>query len=230
MLSKLFSVRIVIIISLVCLIIPSLLSAADEWKNEYIIKDDGIYTCDRGTDTFTPFILLGDSRQNVFEKMGRAPDNYSTTASSFSYVSYEDTLSYRMEPFGLIFYTFTYIIPPEFEYYTRIGPSTTVLDNLNVTIESIGIYDSRFRTVKGIGVGSTVKELYAAHGRTVIVWHYYDGIGWCLEYLAPKGRMFFSIGQVYLGVGWAQLQNGLADDCPVGAIYLTGTGLVRYGN
>ncbi|MEQ8168940.1 MAG: hypothetical protein ABRQ38_08595 [Candidatus Eremiobacterota bacterium] len=229
MLSKVFSVRSVIIICLVCLIIPSLLSGADEWKNKYIIKDDGIYTCARGTDTLTPFILLGETGQNVVDKMGRPPDNYSTTARSISYVSYEDTLSSRMEPFGLIFYTFTYIIPPEFEYYTGIGPSKTVLDNLNVTIESIGIYDSRFRTVKGIGVGSTVKELYAAHGRTVIIWHYYDGIGWCLEYPAPKGRMFFSIGQVYIGVGWAQLQNGLADDCPLGAIYLTGTKLVRYG-
>lgn len=229
MLSRFFF-RTVIIICLVCLIIPSLLAAPAQWKNEYIIKDDGIYIYDRGTNTFTPFILLGETRQNVFEKMGGAPDKYSTTANAFAYVSKDDNLSGDMEPFGLIFYTFTYIIPAGLEYYTRIGPSKTILDNINVTIESIGIYDSRFKTVNGIGVGSTVKELYAAHGRTAMGWYYYDGIGWCLEYPAPKGRMFFSIGQVYPGVGAGQLQNGLADDCPVGAIYLTGTGLVKYGN
>ncbi|MEQ8189805.1 MAG: hypothetical protein ABRQ39_17690 [Candidatus Eremiobacterota bacterium] len=221
---KIMFLKSFISVIIICLVfIPSFLSAAGQWKHEYIIKPEGIYIYDRTSNTFTPFILLGETRQNVFDKMGRSADKYGASTNTFAYVSKEDITSDTMEPAGLIFYTFTYIIPPELEYGTKLMTSAGLPNNANPTIESIGIYDSRFRTVKGTGVGTTVTELYAAHGKTTIEWHYYNGIGWCLEYPAQKGRIFFSIGQVYIDIGTAQLQNGLADNCTVCAIYLTGT-------
>jgi hypothetical protein len=226
MLSKTFILKSIILTGLVFLTISTVLSAPVQWKNEYIIKPDGIYTFDRGSNTFTPFILLGETRQKLFDKMGRSADKYGASTNTFAYVSKENTSCDDMEPSGLIFYTYTYIIPPELEYIPSVMTSNTLPNSASATIETIAIYDSRFRTVNGTGVGSTVKQLYGAHGKTFIDWHFYNGTGWCLEYPTQQGRIFFSIGQVYIDVGAAQLQNGLADDCTLCAIYLTGTGLV----
>jgi len=189
----------------------SIPSYSQDWKKEYFIKPGGIYIYDRALNNFTPFILLGDSLQSLSGKMGRPADRYGTTTDAFSFVDSGCNGTARsgggyntFEPYGLIFYSYSIIVPPEQQYGT--GVLSLNQNNPNGPVESIAIYDSRFITVKGIGVGSTVNQLFECHGKPGTGWYYYNGTGWCIEYETVDGRIFFSIGQVYIGTGPAQLE------------------------
>lgn len=179
---------------------------ASEWKKEYYIRPGGIYILERSANTFTPFIKLGDSKQNALAKMSRKADLYGTTTDTFAFI---DT-KYEPEPCGLIFYTYSVIVPPEQQQ--GVGVMSAFGDNgINAPIKSISIYDARIRTLKGIGAGNTVKQLFEAHGNPGIDWQKYGSNGWCMEYATKEGRIYFSVGQT----------SQITYDSIIGAIHLT---------
>jgi hypothetical protein len=179
---------------------------AGEWKKEYYIRPGGIYILERSTNTFTPFIKLGDVKQNALAKMNRKADLYGTTTDTFAFVDSK----YEPEPYGLILYTYSVIVPPEQQEGVGV---MSPFDNssMNPAIKSISIYDARIRTLKGIGVGNTVKQLFDAHGNPGIDWQGYGSAGWCMEYAVPEGRIYFSVGQT----------SQITLDSKIGAIHLT---------
>lgn len=177
-----------------------------EWKKEYYIRPGGIYILERSTNTFTPFIKLGDVKQNALAKMNRKADLYGTTTDTFAFVDNK----YEPEPYGLILYTYSVIVPPEQQQGVGV---MSPFDNssMNPAIKSISIYDARIRTLKGIGVGNTVKQLFDTHGNPGIDWQKYGSNGWCMEYVTKEGRIFFSVGQT----------SQITYDSMIGAIHLT---------
>ncbi|MEQ8169763.1 MAG: hypothetical protein ABRQ38_12805 [Candidatus Eremiobacterota bacterium] len=188
------------------LLILSSIPCLAEWKKEYYIRPGGIYTLERSTNTFTAFIKLGDTKQNALAQMSRKADLYGTTIDTFAFVDSK----YEPEPCGLILYTYSVIVPPEQQEGVGV---MSPFDNssMNPAIKSISIYDARIRTLKGIGVGNTVKQLFDAHGNPGINWQGYGSNGWCMEYATKEGRIYFSVGQT----------SQITYDSIIGAIHLT---------
>ena len=134
-----------VLFCIVLLLIFTVQANAESYTDYLWIRPDGLY-CDYNANSITPYVLLGWSAHTSLGRIGHAADNGGT---------------YGAMPFeqkGFCLYTYNIFTNQSFQSSSK-----------STTITSIEIFSPAIKTLKGVGVGSSCGDVWAAHGKNCVI-------------------------------------------------------------
>jgi len=118
----------------------------------YWVRADGIYSSMDRNGNLQPTVMIGDSMKSVGSKFGRTPDGgLSDGVARFMDNGQPGTF------WGLTLYGYNILLNTGFQNLSK-----------QETIKSIEVFNPEIRTLKGVGVGCTCKQIWDAHGTSCI--------------------------------------------------------------